>query len=292
MTTSIAEAVSQGADLLRKAGVPEARREAGSLLAHVLDRDRSFILSHAEDPVALEQVKNFREFLERRAQGEPMQYITGHQEFFGLDFEVTSDVLIPRPETEVLIETALKLSERRTAPFICDVGTGSGCLAITLLHELRELPGTRAVAIDISPAALAVAKRNAARHSLSEQIEFIASDCFALLDPHNPRQSFFDLIVSNPPYVEERALAGLQREVRDYEPRVALTAGPDGLMIIRRLLLEAGDFLKTGGHFIFEIGYNQGSAVEQLIDRHKWKLLDVYEDLQGIPRTVALQRLA
>ena len=142
MTTSIAEAVSQGADLLRRAGVPEARREAGSLLSYVLDRDRSFILSHGEDPIAREQLKNFSEFLERRAQGEPLQYITGHQEFFGLDFEVTSDVLIPRPETEVLIETALKLSaERKTAPFICDVGTGSGCLAITLLHELRELPG-------------------------------------------------------------------------------------------------------------------------------------------------------
>ena len=279
--------------MLRRAGVPEPRREAGSLLSHILDRDRSFILSHAEDPIALEQLKKLSEFLERRAQGEPLQYITGHQEFFGLDFEVTSDVLIPRPETEVLIETALKLvAERKTGPFICDVGTGSGCLAITLLHELRAIPGTRAVGIDISSAALLVAKRNAARHSVSEQIEFVASDCFAELDAQDPRQSSFDLIVSNPPYVEEGAVEGLQREVRDYEPRVALTGGPDGLMIIRRLLLEAPDFLKTGGHFIFEIGYNQGAAVEQLIDRHKWKLLDVHEDLQGIPRTVALQRLS
>lgn len=291
LTTSIAEAILQGAHQLRKAGVPEARREAGSLLAHVLDRDRSFILSHAEDPLGLEQLEQFCDYLDRRAQGEPLQYITGHQEFFGLDFEVTSDVLIPRPETEVLVETALKLAtELNAAPFICDVGTGSGCLGITLLHELRASPDTRAVAIDVSPAALAVAQRNAVRHSVADQISFVVSDCFASLDPQNPRQSSFDLIVSNPPYVEESAVAGLQREVRDFEPRVALTAGPDGLMIIRRLLLEALDFLKTGGHFIFEIGFNQGALVERLIDRNKWQLLDVYEDLQGIPRTVALQK--
>jgi len=289
MTTSIAEAILQGAQKLRQAGVSEARREAGSLLAHVLERERSFILSHAEDPIGPEQLEQFDDYLERRAQGEPLQYVTGHQEFFGLDFEVTSDVLIPRPDTELLVETALKLG-RKAAAFICDVGTGSGCLAVTLLHELREIPGTHAVAIDISPAAVAVAKRNAARHSVSERIDFVVSDCFASLDPRNPRQSFFDLIVSNPPYVEERALAGLQKEVRDYEPRLALTAGPDGLMIIRRLLLEAGGFLKTGGHFLFEIGFNQSAVVEQLIDRHKWKLLEIHTDLQGIPRTVALQK--
>jgi release factor glutamine methyltransferase len=292
MTTSIAEAILQGAHKLRQAGVSEAHREAGSLVAHVLERDRSFILSHAEDPIGPEQLEQFHDYLERRAQREPLQYITGHQEFFGLDFEVSRDVLIPRPETELLIETALKLAAgRETAPFICDVGTGSGCLAITLLHELREIPGTHAVAIDISPAAVAVAKRNAARHRVMEQIDFVISDCFASLDPQNPRQSFFDLIVSNPPYVEERALAGLQREVRDYEPRLALAAGPDGLMIIRRLLLEAGDFLKTGGHFLFEIGFNQSAVVEQLIDRRKWKLLEIHTDLQGIPRTVALEKL-
>lgn len=291
MTTSIAETILQGAHRLRQAGVPEARREAGSLVAHLLDRDRSFILSHAEDPLSQEQLKQFHDYLERRAQGEPLQYITGHQEFYGLDFEVTGDVLIPRPETELLIETALKLAGRETAPFICDVGTGSGCVAITLLHELRETPGTRAVAIDISPAAVAVAKRNAARHSLTEQIDFVISDCFAALDPQDPRHSFFDLIVSNPPYVAGPALAGLQSEVRDFEPRLALAAGPDGLVIIRRLLLEAGNFLKTGGHFLFEIGFDQSATVEQLIDRDIWKLLDTHKDLQGIPRTVALEKL-
>lgn len=157
-----------------------------------------------------------------------------------------------------------------------------------MLHELREVSGARAVATDIAPAALEVAKRNAEHHSVTEQIDFVLSDCFASL--HDP-QSSFDLIVANPPYIEERALAGLQREVRDFEPRAALAAGADGLTVIRRLLLEAGSFLKTGGHFLFEIGFDQSAAVEQLIDRNTWKLLEIYKDLQGIPRTVALEKL-
>jgi release factor glutamine methyltransferase len=293
MTTSIAEAILLGAHKLRQAGISDADRDARSLVGHVLERDRSFILSHAEDPVGPAQLERLHEYLGRRSQGEPLQYVIGHQEFYGLDFEVTDDVLIPRPETELLIETALKIvAGRKAAPFICDVGTGSGCLAIALLHELREIPGTRAVAIDISPAAVAVAKRNAARHSVTGQIDFVISDCFAALDPQDPSHSFFDLIVSNPPYVAEPALAGLQREVRDFEPRLALAAGPDGLEIIRRLLLEATGFLKTGGHFLFEIGFDQSPAVEQLIDRDVWKLLDIHSDLQGIPRTVALQKLS
>jgi release factor glutamine methyltransferase len=290
MATSIAEAILQGAHSLRQAGVPEARREAGSLLAYVLERDRSFILSHAEDPISPEQMELFRGYIGWRGRGKPLQYITGHQEFFGIDFEVTTDVLIPRPETELLVEAALKLAaSRNSAPFICDVGTGSGCIAITLLHELVA---ARAVAIDISKAALAVAKRNAARHSVIERLALVESDCFAALDQRDPNQSSFDLIVSNPPYVAERALEGLQREVRDFEPRTALAAGVDGLVVISRLLLEAGDFLKTGGYLLFEIGFDQGAAVEQLIDRGTWKLLDIQNDLQGIPRIVALEKLA
>lgn len=264
----------------------EARREAGSLLACVLGRDRSFILTHAEDPIGEEQAERFRDFLERRTQGEPLQYITANQEFFGLDFEVTRDVLIPRPETELLVETALKLIAQPAGAFICDVGTGSGCIVITLLLQLKQ---ARAVAIDISPEALAVARRNAARHSVTKRIEFVLSDCFAGLNMREPR-AYFDLIVSNPPYVEEGAMAGLQREVRDFEPRSALAAGADGLTIIRRLLLESANFLKSGGYFLFEIGFDQAAAVRELLDPKIWKLIEIYEDLQGTPRTVALQR--
>jgi len=285
MLNSIAEAILQGAHDLRKAGVPEARRESGSLLAHVLGRDRTFILSHADDPISEEQLEMFRRTLDWRAAGKPLQYITGHQEFFGLDFEVSGDVLIPRPETELLVEKALKLVSTEAAPIICDVGTGSGCIAITLLHEL---PQARGLAIDVSTEAIEVAKRNASRHSVSERLEFIVSDCFVELNKEGP---IFDLIVSNPPYVSVREIENLQKEVREYEPHVALSAVADGLSIIRRLLVDAGAYLKSGGHFLFEIGFDQHHAVEQLVDPGLWKLLNIYSDLQGIPRTVALEKL-
>jgi release factor glutamine methyltransferase len=282
MTISIAEAILQGSHQLRKAGVPEARREAGSLLAFVLNKDRTFILAHADAAISEDEVVRFQDVLDSRARGEPAQYIMGRQEFYGLEFEVTTDVLIPRPETELLVESALKLVSKVSPVSICDVGTGSGCIAVTLLSQL---PMARAVASDVSPAALEVAKRNAARHVITDRIEFVLSDCFASLT-----QQHFDLIVSNPPYVAEGAVATLQREVRDYEPRMALTAGADGLDVIRRLVSQATGFLKPGGHLLFEIGFDQHEAVGALIDSETWELLDVHQDLQGIPRIVALMK--
>jgi len=300
MPTSIAQAILQGAHSLRKAGVPEARREAGSLLAHVIGQDRTFIISHAEDPISAEKLKEFQSALESRVAGEPLQYITGHQEFFGLDFEVTSDVLIPRPETELLVETALELVSKHDGELaICDVGTGSGCVAIAILVELQRLhrAGARAVAIDISDAALAVAERNAEHHSVTAQVSFVLSDCFAALNqeaqqkPGDSNRELFDLIVSNPPYIASGAIPGLQREVRDFEPRQALEAGADGLAVIGRLIVEASAFLKPGGHFVFEIGFDQHEAVERLIDPGTWRLIGIYSDLQRIPRIVALEKL-
>jgi release factor glutamine methyltransferase len=282
MPISIADAILQGANKLRKAGVPEARREAGSLLAFLLDEDRTFILSHAEDPISGEQETLFQEFLDARAQGEPAQYITGRQDFYGLEFEVTPAVLIPRPETELLVEAAIKLVGAVAKFSFCDVGTGSGCIAITLL---AQLPQAQAIAVDVSASALEIAQRNASRHRVTERIEFVLSDCFASVPPQT-----FDLIVSNPPYVAEDAVATLQREVRDFEPRVALTAGADGLDVIRRLVRDAQDYLKPGGHLLFEIGFDQHAAVGELIHAHVWELLDIHQDLQGIPRTVALRK--
>jgi len=277
---SIAEVLREASQMLEHAGVPEARREAGSLLSFVIGKDRTFLISHAEDVLNDDQVDQYRGVVERRAAGEPLQYITGVQDFFGREFRVTPEVLIPRPETELLIEAVLEVD--RAASLICDVGTGSGCIAITLLCELNN---ARAIGLDKSPAALEVAKFNAEKLSVADRAEFVVSDCFDSLKPRE-----FDLIVSNPPYVSAGVLAGLQREVRDHEPLVALSPGPDGLSIIRRLIQEAPAFLKQHGHLIMEIGFDQGEAVQQLIDANVWELLEVRPDLQCIPRIVVLRK--
>lgn len=286
MSTSIANAIVEASHVMRKAGVPEPRREAGSLLAYIIGRDRTYILAHAEDSLTSGQLDRFREFVELRATGKPLQYITGHQEFFNLDFEVTTDVLIPRPETELLVEAALKFASGPDAVFVCEIGTGSGCIVVSLLHEL---PRALAVAVDVSPAALEVAKKNATKHGVIDRIDFKVSDCFAALDP---AAHSFGLIVSNPPYVKDGNIPGLQREVRDHEPRVALEAGEDGLNVVRKLLADAPPFLTPGGHMLFEIGFDQGAVVEELIDRNNWKLLNIHPDLQGIPRIVELEKIS
>jgi release factor glutamine methyltransferase len=279
----IAEVLKESSRILEAAGVPEARREAGSMLSFVLGKDRTFLISHAEDPVDDDSLDQLREFVERRAAGEPLQYITGVQDFYGREFRVTPDVLIPRPETELLVEAAIGVTKNENA-VICDVGTGSGCIAITLLCEL---PDARAVALDKSAAALEIAKLNAAKQSVTDRVEFVVSDCFETL---NSNEHQFDLIVSNPPYVSASALAGLQREVRDHEPLVALSPGPDGLSVIRRLLSEAPAFLKPHGHLLMEIGFDQGEAVYNLVDNSVWSFLEVRPDLQSIPRIVVLKK--
>ena len=282
---TIAEALREASQILQGAGVPEARREAGSLLSFVITKDRTFLISHAEDELDQSSLDQFREAVERRAAGEPLQYISGVQDFFGREFRVTTDVLIPRPETELLVEAALEVvGGRDAAPFICDVCTGSGCIAVTLLCEIGS---ARAVALDKSPAALEIAKLNAVKLSVADRAVFVVSDCFESLDA---RDYQFDLIASNPPYVSAGVLAGLQREVRDHEPLVALSPGPDGLSMIRRLLQEAPAFLKQNGYLIMEIGFDQGEKVQSLVDTGVWRLLELRPDLQGIPRIVVLQK--
>lgn len=275
---TISDVLKEATELLQTAGVPEARREAGSLLSFVIGKDRTFLIAHAEDEV--NDIDQFRKAVERRAAGEPLQYITGTQDFFGREFRVTPDVLIPRPETELLVEAALEVD--KDANLICDVGTGSGCIALTLLCELNH---ARALALDKSPAALEVAKFNARKLGVADRAEFVVSDCFDSLDRRE-----FDLIVSNPPYVSAGVVEGLQREVRDHEPLIALSPGPDGLSIIRRLIKESPKFLKQDGHLIMEIGFDQGEAVQQLIDASIWELLEVRPDLQCIPRIVLLRK--
>jgi len=280
----VAGALREAAAVLSAGGVAEARREARTLLAHATGRDAAYLITHADAPLEPAQLALFRSFVARRAVGEPTQYIRGRQEFYGLDFEVTPDVLIPRPETELLVETALELLKGARSPLVCDVGTGSGCVAVSLLSERRD---ARAVALDISPAALRVAERNAERNGVSGRFRFLVSDCFDALG--DEETATFDLIASNPPYVAEDEMETLQREVRDYEPRGALTPGGDGLSVIRRLLDEAPRFLKPGGHLVIEIGYGQHERVASLVDPRVWTPLGIRPDLQGIPRTVALR---
>jgi release factor glutamine methyltransferase len=283
---TIADALGGAAARLRDAGVAEPRREARTLLSYALGCDQAFLVTHAEDVLTEARASDFFAFVGRRAAGEPFQYIAGRQEFYGLEFEVNGDVLIPRPETELLVETALELLKGAGAPLVCDVGTGSGCIAVTLLHERAD---ARGFALDVSGAALAVAERNAARHGVGERLRLLVSDCFDALRSDGHRELLFDLIASNPPYVAESDLEGLQKEVREHEPRVALTPGGDGLSVIRRLVKEAPQFLKPGGHLLMEIGFNQHEQVAALIDPRVWTLLDIHLDLQGIPRTVALK---
>ena len=280
---NIAEALREASRILQGAGVPEARREASSLLSFIIAKDRTFLISHAEDQLDDPAIDQFRKAVERRATGEPLQYITGVQDFFGREFRVTPDVLIPRPETELLVEAALGFVGE-ASPFICDVGTGSGCIAVTLLCEISL---ARAVALDKSAAAIEIAKLNAGNLSVADRAVFLVSDCFESLDP---REYQFDLIASNPPYVSAGVLEGLQREVRDHEPVAALSPGPDGLSMIRRLLLEAPAFLKPNGYLIMEIGFDQGEKVQSLIDAGVWRWLELRPDLQGIPRIVVLQK--
>jgi release factor glutamine methyltransferase len=283
MKSSVGEILKEASRALESAGVPDARRDASSLLSFVIDKDRTFLISHAEDRVDDEAFERLRKVVERRAAGEPLQYITGAQDFYGREFRVTPDVLIPRPETELLVEAALQVAATE-APFICDVGTGSGCIAVTLLCELSS---ARGIALDKSPAALEIAQLNAHNLNVAERATFVVSDCFDALDSSEFQ---FDLIVSNPPYVAEAVVTGLQREVRDHEPMIALSPGPDGLSIIRRLLDEASAFLKRNGHMLMEIGFDQGEAVTRLVDTAVWSLLEIRPDLQSIPRIVVLQR--
>lgn len=283
---SIAQALVDAAQILRQASIPDERREAASLLGHVIGRDRTYILTRAEQALTPLHIRELREVVRRRAAGEPFQYITGHQEFYSLDFAVSPAVLIPRPETELLVEKGLEVLQADTRPaFICDVGTGSGCIAIALLYEHKA---ARGIGLDISAEALTVAHRNAAQHQMLERLQLLQSDGFAALPADTPP---FTLIVSNPPYIPAADIQGLQVEVREHEPHSALTPGPDGLAMVRRLLHEAAPRLASHGHLLIEIGYDQAAAVRAMIDPRTWQLIDIYRDLQGHERTIALRKV-
>jgi release factor glutamine methyltransferase len=255
-----------------------ARRDAELLLMHVTGLSRAEIMTHPERELTETQGSAYREAIRRRAQREPVQYVTGVQEFYGRLFRVTPAVLIPRPETEHLVEAALAI---RPAPrYILDVGTGSGILGITLA---LELPDAVVTATDISPSALVVAQQNAQAPGAGDRVRLVQSDLFEGLPEER-----FDAIVSNPPYVATGEI--LEPQVRDYEPASALFAGEDGLEIYRRLIPKAFEHLERGGHLLLEIGHGQREALGGLLAQGGFAEIGFVDDLQGIPRVARARK--
>jgi release factor glutamine methyltransferase len=313
-----------GITQLREARVPSFTLAAELLLLHTLGRDRAWIYAHPEEEISSADARRFFALITRRSSGEPTQHLTRKQEFWGLEFEVTPDVLIPRPETEHVIEVALdRLAVRELGAgrrqtlsgeglVIADVGTGSGCIAVALA---KALPGAKIYATDISPKALEVARRNAARHGFSDRIQLLECNFLDELahapvraryiapslkestaaiheSPVTSHQSlFFDLVVSNPPYVGRREAATLPREVRDHEPEVALYGGEEGYELYAALIAQAAQHLKPGGILVLELGHTSLPAVQPLLDAATWTNVSVTNDLAGIPRVIAAERL-
>jgi release factor glutamine methyltransferase len=264
-----------------------ARPDAAWLLLLALrrefpDANRAWLIAHQDDTLSPDCAAALDRLAARRTAGEPMQHISGEAEFFGLPFSVNSSVLIPRPETEHLVEKVLALARGISAPKIVDVGTGSGAIAISLAHELAN---AQICATDLSTAALAIAIENAERDDVADRIRFLAGDLLAPVA--NER---FDLVASNPPYVPERDRASLSVEVRDYEPAQALFAGEDGLAIYWRLIPAAFAALVPGGFIAFEIGYGQSDALRALLEQAGFNEIEFVPDLQGIPRVVTAKR--
>lgn len=279
--TKIAEILKSASEILSKEGVANPLKEANSLLAVVLQKDKTFIFAHPEYELNNSEIDAFQGFVARRARREPFQYIVGKQEFYGLDFKVTPDVLIPRPETELIVESALELLKNIEKPRFCDVGTGSGCISVSILHENKK---SSAVGLEISEKALEITRQNAEKHGVLERLELKISDVF-----ENLADEKFDLIVSNPPYVPRYEIDSLQAEVRNFEPKVALTDGKDGLSIIEKIITDAPKFLLPRGFLLMEIGFDQSGKVGQMFSAKNWQKIEFFEDLQGIPRMLKAQ---
>jgi release factor glutamine methyltransferase len=277
----LSDALTSAVNRLTAAHVPSPRMNAELLLMFTLNCDRAYLYAHPERQLGDDEQSLYHQALDRRAQGVPAQYITGHQEFWGMDFIVNPAVLIPRPETEHVIETVLPLARAIKNPQIADVGTGSGCIALVLA---KELPQAEIHATDISSDALEIAGANAARHQLENRIHFHQVDLLQGLGSNR-----FDLVASNPPYVGESEEDQVQLEVRKFEPRHAVFAGPTGLEVIQRLIPQSHDALKPGGWLVIEISGTIVEGVKDLLNR--WSEVRITEDLQKIPRVASAQKI-
>lgn len=266
-------ALQQGSELLAGAGIDAPRLTAEVLLCHALRREKIFLFSHPEHELSTVEWIHYGRYLHERMQGKPVQYITKTQEFYGRPFAVSPAVLIPRPETEHVVEWALAVGGG--ARRVLDIGTGSGALAVTLALEL----GAAAVATDLSRDALWVARGNAAR--LGARVEFVQCDLASAV------AGAFDLVVSNPPYIPAREMDGLQREVRDFEPRLALLGGgEDGTEIYSRIVPQAAGLLRNGGWLVVEMGYQSEDGVRRALAGGPWAEVEMGRDLAGLPRVM------
>lgn len=270
----IRTALLQASRRLEDAGVPAPRLTAEVLLAHAAGRERTYFYSHPEVELEPAAACAWESLLRRRIAGVPTQYLTGKQEFYGREFRVTPDVFIPRPETEHVVAAALEIA--RPDGRILDAGAGSGAIAITLA---LERPAAHVAATDVSAAALCVARENARR--LGARVDFFLGDLTSAI-----ARASLDLLVSNPPYIPAEEEPGLQREVRDHEPRLALFAGREGLDAYRRLAADAARVLRPGGAIVFELGYRQLQPVRSMLDA-RWGPVRVISDLAGLPRVLA-----
>jgi release factor glutamine methyltransferase len=260
-----------------------ARQDAEFLLRFAFRCDKAWLLTRLRNTVSDEVQDYFNAMVRRRIAGEPIQYVTGEANFFNMQFRVTPEVLIPRPETELLVERVCQFVPLFPKPRIADVGTGSGAIAISIAHDWSHAAAI--TAIDLSAAALTIAKENAARIGFAKHIRFLEGDLFAPVAGER-----FEIIVSNPPYVADADRAQLTVEVRDYEPALALFAGEDGLDIYRRLIPDAFESLTPGGYLAIEIGYGQSPAITDLLTRSGFAQIEFVPDLQGIPRVACAQR--
>lgn len=280
----ILEVINKTTPFFEKHGVDSPRLTIELLLAHVLGKKRLELYLEFEREVDAAKLEVLRDLVRRRADGEPVQYITGEAEFHGLKFHVDRRVLIPRPETELLAETVLEdvASGADTAPVLVDLCTGSGCIAVTLA---KRRPTATVYALDVSDDALAVARMNAERHGVEKIIRFFRGDLLEAL----PENAKADAIVSNPPYVATGDLAALPKEVRDFEPRLALEAGKDGLDVYGRIAAQAAGRLTSSGRLYLELGAGQRAAVECLLAAHGFGVVRVERDLQGHDRVLVAQ---
>ena len=273
---------------LKKCGTDNPRLDTEVLLAHACGYQRIDLYTKFGDVADNEVRTVFRELVRRRAAGTPVAYLVGHREFYSLSFKVTPDVLIPRPETEFLVLTLLDLVQRSNivdrSIDVADVGTGSGVIAVCAAKHVEKC---RVTAVDLSPSALKVARSNASNHDVSEQIDFVESDLLSAL----PSEPQFDFIVSNPPYITEHEYANLPSDVRDFEPRLALVAGPNGVEVIERLLVQSSDRLRENGWLLLEISPMLVEAVCGLIKGNsRFESPSIVKDLAGLARVVSVRR--